>query len=81
MESLKAGAGADHSDNRSNAIVISEWDADMFHRRVLELGLQGYAVRRESYRVTPEMNPETGQIVHLHTVEMCLVDLIIKERY
>jgi hypothetical protein len=26
--------------------------------------------RRETYRVTPEMNPETGQIVHLHTVEL-----------
>jgi hypothetical protein len=74
MESLKAEAGADHNNTRSNAIVISEWDADTFHRRVLELGLQGYAIRRESYRVTAEMNPETGQIVHLHTVEMYLVD-------
>jgi hypothetical protein len=74
MESLKADASADHSNTRSNAIVISEWDADTFHHRVLELGLQGYAVRRESYRVTPEMNPETGQIVHLHTVEMYLID-------
>ncbi|HEY6400968.1 MAG TPA: hypothetical protein VI479_06140 [Blastocatellia bacterium] len=74
MESLKADADADHSDTLSNAIVISEWDADTFHRRALELGLQGYAVRIESYRVTPEMNPETGEIVHLHTVEMYLVD-------
>ena len=48
----------------------SLWDADTLHRQVLELELQGYAVRRETYRVTPEMNPETGQIVHLHTVEL-----------
>jgi hypothetical protein len=74
MESLKAEAGADHNDTRNKAIIISEWDADTFHRRVLELGLEGYAVRRESYRVTPEMNPETGQIIHLYTVEMYLVD-------
>src|SRR5262249_6501360 len=53
-----------------NAVIVSEWDADAFHRRVLELELQGYVVRRESYRVTPETNPETGRIVHLHTVEL-----------
>jgi hypothetical protein len=32
--------------------------------------MQGYITRRESYRVTPEMNPETGRIIHLHTVEL-----------
>ena len=74
MERLKAEDGADRAESAPNAIVISEWDADTFHRLVLELGLRGYAVRRESYRVTPEMNPETGQIVHLHTVEMYPVD-------
>jgi hypothetical protein len=80
MESLKAVDGSDRgeavaneSKAASNAIVISEWDADTFHRRVSDLELQGYVVRRETYRVTPEMNPETGQIVHLHTVEMYLV--------
>ena len=54
----------------SDAIVVYDWDADTFHRRVLDLEKQGYVVRRETYRITPEMNPETGQIVHLHTVEM-----------
>ena len=73
MEGLKAEGGADRGEVVANAIVISEWDADTFHRRVLELGLRGYAVRRESYRITPETNPETGQIVHLHMVEMYLV--------
>jgi len=61
-----ANKGAD----AGNAILISEWDADEFHRRVSGLELQGYVVRRESYSVTPEMNPETGRIVHLHTVEL-----------
>jgi hypothetical protein len=51
-------------------IVVSEWDADVFHRRVLDLEMQGYITRRETYRVTPEMNPETGRIVHLYTVEL-----------
>jgi len=79
MKTLIAADGSDRSDAvvqkgeaASNAIVVSEWDSETFHRRVLDLELQGYAVRRETYRVTPEMNPETGQIVHLHTVELYL---------
>jgi hypothetical protein len=77
MKSLIARDGSDCGDAvvdggaaASNAILVNEWDADTFHRRVLNLELQGYVVRRETYRVTPEMNPETGQIVHLHTVEL-----------
>jgi hypothetical protein len=58
----------------SNAIVVYEWDPDAFHRRVTDLETQGYITRRETYRVTPEMNPETGWIVHLHTVEMYQAD-------
>ena len=54
----------------NNVILVSEWDADTFHLRILELERQGYIVRRESYRVTPDMNPETGQIFHLLTVEL-----------
>jgi hypothetical protein len=53
-----------------NAIVVSEWGAEVFHRRVSDLELQGYIARRETYRVIPEMNPETGRIIHLHMVEM-----------
>ena len=77
MKSLTGVDGSDYGDAvvdgcaaDSIAIVVNEWDADTFHRRVLDLELQGYVVRRETYRVTPEMNPETGQIIHLHTVEM-----------
>jgi hypothetical protein len=77
MKTLKAIGDLDLGDTVanegsavSNAIVISEWDADAFHRRVSDLELQGYVARRETYRVTPEMNPETGLIVHLHTVEL-----------
>jgi hypothetical protein len=63
-------AVVDEGKAASNAVLVSEWDADTFHRRVLDLELQGYLVRRETYRVTPETNPETGRIVHLHTVEL-----------
>ena len=77
MKTLKEVDGSDrgHSEANegwavSNAILVSEWDADAFHRRVSDLEMQGYVVRRESYRVTPETNPETGRIVHLHTVEL-----------
>jgi hypothetical protein len=51
-------------------IVVREWDAESFHRRVLELESQGYEARRDTYRISPEMDPETGSIVHLHTIEM-----------
>ena len=54
----------------SEVVEVREWDADSFHRRVLELESQGFIARRESYRILPDMNPETGIIVHLHTMEM-----------
>jgi hypothetical protein len=54
----------------SDVIVVREWDADSFHRRVLELEAKGYVARRETYRITPEVNPATGEIVHLHAIEL-----------
>ena len=53
-----------------DAVIVREWDADSFHKRVFELEAQGYCSRRETYHITPEMNPETGEIIHLHTIEM-----------
>ena len=32
---------------------------------------KGYISRKETYRITPEVNPETGLVTHLHTIEMC----------
>lgn len=51
-------------------ILVREWDSETFHRRVLELEAKSYLARRESYKITQEMNPETGQIIHLYTIEM-----------
>jgi hypothetical protein len=70
----RGDAAANEGGAVSNVIVVSEWDADAFHRRVTDLEMQGYITRRETYRVTPEMNPETGRIIHLHTVEMYQAD-------
>lgn len=56
----------------STFIQVREWDPDAFHRRVLELEKKGYVWQRETYRVTPETDPETGQVIHLYTIEMCL---------
>jgi hypothetical protein len=79
MNTLKSVDNSDPGDalaseirNAGDAIIVSEWDAEAFHRRVSDLERQGYVARRETYRVMPEMNPETGRIVHLHTVELCL---------
>jgi len=54
----------------SEGILIREWDSDAFHKRVLELESDGYVARSESYKIIPEMDPETGLIVHLHSIEM-----------
>jgi hypothetical protein len=54
----------------SEAIVVREWNAADFHRRVLELEARGYAAQLDSYDIKPEMNPETGEVVHLRTIEM-----------
>ncbi len=51
-------------------IVVREWDADRFHQRVLELESQGYEALRETYRITAEMDPGTGNVIHLHSIEM-----------
>ncbi len=58
----------------NEAILISEWDSDSFHKQVLEIEAKGYAARPESYHITPVMDPETGGIVHLYTVEMNAVE-------
>jgi hypothetical protein len=54
----------------SEELLVREWSAEAFHRHVLELESKGYVARRETYRITPEMNPETGEIIHLHMIEM-----------
>lgn len=56
--------------SESETITVREWDAEVFHRRVLELEAEGYAARLDSYQVLPEMNPETGEIIHLRSVDM-----------
>jgi hypothetical protein len=55
-----------------SAIFVREWNVDVFHRHVLDLETQGYIARRETYRITPETNPETGEITHLYMIEMFL---------
>ena len=54
----------------SEPILVREWSAGRFHEQVLELEALGYTARRETYRITAEMNPETGSICHLHAIEL-----------
>jgi len=51
-------------------IQVREWDPEVFHRRVLELEKKGYVWQRETYRVMAEMDPETGKVIHLYTIDM-----------
>jgi len=50
--------------------IVRDWDSDAFHRRVLQLEAAGFTARRETYTVTPEMNPDTGEVTHLHSIEL-----------
>lgn len=56
--------------SESETIMVHEWDAEVFHRRVVELEAEGYAARLDSYQVLPDMNPDTGEIIHFRSVEM-----------
>jgi hypothetical protein len=53
-----------------DATLVREWDSETFHHQVHELESKGYNARRETYRILAEMDPETGHIVHLYSVEM-----------
>jgi hypothetical protein len=54
----------------SEVVVVREWDADAFHKKVLQLESEGFVSRLETYRIVADMNPDTGIIVHLHTIEL-----------
>jgi hypothetical protein len=40
----------------------------------MEMEKQGYVARRETYRIIAEMNPETGWISHVHSIELGKAD-------
>ena len=58
----------------TDTIVVSEWDSDLFHQKVMELEAQGSVAQRDTYRITAEMNPETGIVTHVHFMELCRPD-------
>jgi ribulose-5-phosphate 4-epimerase/fuculose-1-phosphate aldolase len=55
---------------KTDLIVVREFDPERFHKKVIELEAEGYVANRETYLVTPEMDPEDGKIIHLHSIEM-----------
>lgn len=50
--------------------MIREWDPEEFHARIVDLEKKGWQTRRDSYKITAEMNPETGLISHVHSIEL-----------
>ncbi len=54
----------------SQVTMVREWDADQFHAKVLELEKKGWESRRETYKIIAEMNPETGIVSHVHSIEL-----------
>ena len=59
-----------------DTVLVREWDSDALHHRVMELQSEGYTSRQESYHIIADVNPETGEIVHLYTIEMLREDLV-----
>lgn len=55
---------------RAEVVQVREWGADAFHKKVLQLESEGYVSRLATYRIVADMNPETGLVVHLHTMEL-----------
>jgi hypothetical protein len=54
----------------SQVTLVREWDAEQFHAKILELENKGWITRKESYKIMPEMNPETGIVSHVHSIEL-----------
>ena len=54
----------------SQVVQVREWGVDAFHKKVLQLESEGYVSRLDSYRIVPDVNPDTGIVLHLHTMEM-----------
>ena len=54
----------------NDPILIRDWDVEAFHRRVLQLEAEGYVTRRETYKTVADTDPETGEVMHLHTIEL-----------
>jgi len=54
----------------SEVVQVREWGVDAFHKKVLQLESEGFVSRLESYRILADMNPDTGIVTHLHTMEM-----------
>jgi ribulose-5-phosphate 4-epimerase/fuculose-1-phosphate aldolase len=62
--------GEERPMGKSDVIVVREFDPELFHKKVMELEAEGYVANRETYHVTPEMDPEDGKIIHLHAIEL-----------
>ncbi len=60
----------------ADPVLVREWDNDLFHRRVREYEARGYVARRETYAIMADMNPETGEVVHLYLIEMIMPEEI-----
>ena len=70
-ESLPPSGGPENAGDPAFEVkIVRDWDADTFHQRVLDLESQGYISRRETHRITPDTNPETGEVLHLNSIEL-----------
>ena len=70
MPSTRASCMLAERGVMSEVVQVREWGVDAFHKKVLQLESEGYISRLDSYRIVPDVNPDTGIVLHLHTMEM-----------
>ncbi len=54
-------------------IGVAECDSDEFHCKVAGWEARGYRPLLDTYKIAPEMDPYTGRIWYLHSIDMEMV--------
>jgi len=53
-----------------STVFLRECYFDVFNKKLSELEQDGYVSRWETYKITPELHPDTGIVQHVYTMEL-----------
>ena len=53
-----------------STVFLRECYFDVFNKKLSELEEDGYVSRWETYKITPELHPDTGIEQHVYTMEL-----------
>jgi hypothetical protein len=54
--------------HEAETIIVVEWDAAVFHQQVASWEALGYRALLDTYEIQAEIDPETGEVRHQHTI-------------